>query len=476
MGVVALFAVVGLAFAVLAGAGIWTTHQKDTMAGKGALLAQEVYGGTATPIGAIVDRSETSMGQVVVSRHLVQLLASRDYDSQGAQLLVFGVLPIRTELNNRLQNGQLDPFELGRTMDFNQVVDVERGSWSVNAVWRKRVDGKWITEIDQAGVAAQSAQQSRPQASFLELSDTQPSFVVDTSGFLRYILLASGGFHTVLFHHRELDDLDDCVAYRAGEEYRELLKADKAAARASEVESAARAASAASAASDEDEDEPDFVPEYTCARQRASLQILKSITQGLRDIDLKMEAEGPDDQHRSKTYRLVFDNKSMRYAFGRYRTGALMDDPQIDFAATVSHAFSPGIRETEGTWVFDKAMVYEAMAPSPAPPPTASLVIKDGDIRLPGDCSAWLVQQRYEPGRLFQPLLIAGESEEAIGKVLSATFAFQLAGMTNYFTDAFPQECNTLGRDFLISGDRLIVVRDGKVFHGYSRRPASTAN
>lgn len=132
-------------------------------------------------------------------------------------------------------------------------------------------------------------------------------------------------------------------------------------------------------------------------------------------------------------------------------------------------------RTPDGIWSFDKAIDYEGLNASPTPPPSAGLVIANGQFVLPGNCVVSLQRQTYYAGGPFQALLRSGEDEPAIASFLSKEFSYPLATTKHYYVADVAQACNTLGRDFLVSDGRLVVIRAGALFYGYTKSKTTPA-
>lgn len=134
-----------------------------------------------------------------------------------------------------------------------------------------------------------------------------------------------------------------------------------------------------------------------------------------------------------------------------------------------------GAQTPDGTWSFDKAVDYEGLNASPAPPPSATLVIANGQFALPGNCVVSLQQQTYYAGGPFQALLKSGEDEPAIASFLSKQFSYSLANTKHYYAADAAQGCNRLGRSFLVSEDRMVVIRAGALFYGFTKSKTAQA-
>jgi hypothetical protein len=142
----------------------------------------------------------------------------------------------------------------------------------------------------------------------------------------------------------------------------------------------------------------------------------------------------------------------------------------LGLAQTTAWAQTP-----DGTWIFDKAVDYEGLNASPTPPPTTSLVIANGKLALSGNCVISLRLQNYYAGGPFQALLKSGEDESAIAGFLNREFSYRLAGTRHYYAADLSQACNTLGHDFLVSEQRLVLIRAGALFFGFTKSTTSGA-
>lgn len=126
-------------------------------------------------------------------------------------------------------------------------------------------------------------------------------------------------------------------------------------------------------------------------------------------------------------------------------------------------------QSVDGRWTFEKAADFEnILQPTPAPS-SLKLAIENTQAKLTPNCSVNLRQQAYSLDRPFQALLKLGQEEQAIGAYLSKQFNFRLTGHKSYYIADAGGGCNTVGSDFLVSDDKLIVIRGGVLFYAYKR-------
>jgi hypothetical protein len=123
--------------------------------------------------------------------------------------------------------------------------------------------------------------------------------------------------------------------------------------------------------------------------------------------------------------------------------------------------------ETDGIWVFDKAVDHDGLVNHPAPPPANRIEIKDGILTYNGDCVISLASQDYYPGGPFQSLLKEGAEEGEIGDFLTKQFNFDLKKTKKYYTSNPKSGCTSFFGSFLFSPTRLIAIRGGVLFYGF---------
>jgi hypothetical protein len=145
----------------------------------------------------------------------------------------------------------------------------------------------------------------------------------------------------------------------------------------------------------------------------------------------------------------------------------------IVLALSALHA---GAQSIDGTWVFDKAVDYEGLTPSPTPPISSTLRLANGQIISANNCVVTLRQKNYSFNDPFQAHLKAGRDEEELGKFLLKQFNFNLAKIKVYYEGDGGIACGQLNNDFLVSDEKLISVVGSYFFYVFKReKPIPTA-
>lgn len=132
-------------------------------------------------------------------------------------------------------------------------------------------------------------------------------------------------------------------------------------------------------------------------------------------------------------------------------------------------ALHAGAQSIDGAWVFDRALDYEGLTPTPTAPVSSTLRISNGQIILPNNCVVTLRQKSYSFHIPFQMHLKSGTDEEALGKFLLKQFNFNLTKTTVYYEGDAGGICKKFGNDFLISDDTLLEIRGGVLFYAFKR-------
>lgn len=132
-------------------------------------------------------------------------------------------------------------------------------------------------------------------------------------------------------------------------------------------------------------------------------------------------------------------------------------------------ALHAGAQSIDGAWVFDRAVDYEGLTPTPTPPVSSTLRISNGQIILPNNCVVTLRQKSYSFHIPFQMHLKSGTDEEALGKFLLKQFNFNLTKTKVYYEGDAGGVCSKFGNDFLVSDETLLEIRGGVLFYAFKR-------
>lgn len=133
------------------------------------------------------------------------------------------------------------------------------------------------------------------------------------------------------------------------------------------------------------------------------------------------------------------------------------------------HALGACADSSSTVWKFAKGADYEQPTAPVAAPSFTSLSMAGDALKLSATCSIHLNKQPYYPGGPFQMLLKSGESAASIGKFMAKSLKFDLNGSIAYY-QADPNDCNTLGTNFLASDSQLIAIRGGSIFYAFARQ------
>jgi hypothetical protein len=130
--------------------------------------------------------------------------------------------------------------------------------------------------------------------------------------------------------------------------------------------------------------------------------------------------------------------------------------------------------DASGTWRFEKSIDYAGKQPLPAPK-TPVLQIANGQAAFSPTCFVKLSKERYLYSTPFQALLQSGVDESKLDGFLVKHLAFPLKSDKDYYEADLDADCNAPMREFLVSGNRLLVPFAGSAFHAYVRSDGGTA-
>jgi hypothetical protein len=129
-----------------------------------------------------------------------------------------------------------------------------------------------------------------------------------------------------------------------------------------------------------------------------------------------------------------------------------------------------------GTWVFERAVDYEALDTKVRPPSVTTIQISNNQLSLPPKCLVPLSKENYYPGGPFQALLKSGEPEQAINAFLLKEFSFKLQDASLYYqANQKMAYCNQLASEFLINNEKLLAIRAGSLFYSFTRTKLGAA-
>ncbi|QGZ37904.1 hypothetical protein IP92_03103 [Pseudoduganella flava] len=140
-------------------------------------------------------------------------------------------------------------------------------------------------------------------------------------------------------------------------------------------------------------------------------------------------------------------------------------------AALAQHA---GAAELSGTWRFEKSADYHGQTKIPAPKSPVLQIVNQQAAFSPS-CLVKLDKARYAYSEPFQGLLKEGVDEPKLEKYLGKNFGFSITGSKDYYEADVDSDCNGMQREFLVSGDKLLVPVAGSGFYSYVRSDGGTA-
>lgn len=124
--------------------------------------------------------------------------------------------------------------------------------------------------------------------------------------------------------------------------------------------------------------------------------------------------------------------------------------------------------DLNGTWRYEKGAEYFGQVKVPATKAPVIQVVNNKAALSP-TCFVAVSKSRYVYSGPFQSLLKEGVSEATLEKYLNKNFSFSVTGAKDYFEADVDSECNGPMRDFLVSGNRLLVPFAGSAFYSYVR-------
>lgn len=135
-----------------------------------------------------------------------------------------------------------------------------------------------------------------------------------------------------------------------------------------------------------------------------------------------------------------------------------------------SHAYAADL---SGTWRYEKGMDYSGQIKVVPKAPVIQIV--NGKAAFSPSCFVKLDKARYLYSSPFQMLLKQGVDEAALDMYLVKNASFSLKGDKAYYEADEDANCNAPLREFLVSGNRLLVPFAGTAFQAYVRSDGGTA-
>lgn len=266
-------------------------------------ILADIYNGVPTRFGLIIRGQEQVGKRVVVYYQLMQVVARKANADGSEQLLVVAYRNIRPEVSKLVENEKLDPLAID---SLESIIDPAEQWWG-SALWCIKQNSHWQqkAKLDQV-IGGGSVVPYKVE--FPQLSSSAPSLMVRvpmTFPVEHFYSLVDNEFREILRVTTDINDLDECMKYRASHE-----------ARAAEAkETPSRPADE----SDGEEGEVDDEPDYTCANAHAARKILTTQTNGFNDVEVTVEGEGPKLERHSKRYLLHYSPQLKLYVFADHK-------------------------------------------------------------------------------------------------------------------------------------------------------------
>lgn len=143
------------------------------------------------------------------------------------------------------------------------------------------------------------------------------------------------------------------------------------------------------------------------------------------------------------------------------------------FLVAIAAALPASAADLAGTWRYDKGADYgNQKVPAPKSP---VIQIVGGQAGFSPSCFVKLDKERYLYSTPFQALLKQGVDEAKLEPYLVKNLGFSLAGSKDYYEADLDADCNKPLREFLVSGNKLLIPFGGDAFYSYVRSDGGTS-